>query len=88
METSHRHRSFISKLKTTKAPKLFESEIPPEDIDYDESKQAHQPQKWLECLLKIRHVSPLIPVPTPDSPLAKALWSLSATSIPPDTKAV
>ena len=71
-----------------KAPKRFETEVPPEDIEIDKNNQAHQPQKWLECLLKIRNVSPLIPVPTPDSPLAKALWSQSATSIPPDTKAV
>ena len=83
-----------------RAPKRFETTIPSEDdVEMEEGdeeakiegggrKQKYQPQKWLECLLRIRNVSPLIPVPTQDSPLAQALWSQSVVSIPPNTKAV
>jgi 23S rRNA-/tRNA-specific pseudouridylate synthase len=64
-----------------RAPKRFETS-PPSTEDQSSS-------KWLECVLKVRQVSTLIPIPTPDSPLAQALWAQqTTTSIPPNTKAV
>jgi 23S rRNA-/tRNA-specific pseudouridylate synthase len=64
-----------------RAPKRFERSPP--------SMEDQSSSKWLECLLKVRQVSPLIPIPTPDSPLAQALWAQqTTTSIPPNTKAV
>lgn len=66
-----------------RAPKRFEIAPPLAGIENDDE------SKWLECLLKVQQVSPLIPIPTPDSPLAQALWAQQpTTNIPPNTKAV
>eukprot|EP00980_Cylindrotheca_fusiformis_P003064 scaffold713_cov131-Cylindrotheca_fusiformis.AAC.22 len=63
-----------------RAPKRFEK-LPPTN--------ETSTSKWSECLLKIRHVSPLIPIPNPNSSLAHALWAQQkTTSVPPNVKAV
>lgn len=70
---------------SVRAPKRFELVPPPTTSDAAEESNC---KKWLECLLKIRSVSPLVPIPTPECPLAQALWEQSAAKIPPNTKAL
>jgi 23S rRNA pseudouridine1911/1915/1917 synthase len=67
-----------------RAPKRFET-VPPPSENSEEDKSSN---KWLECLLRIRKVSPLQPIPTPTTSLAKQLWAQSVADVPPNVKAV
>ncbi|KAL3932005.1 MAG: hypothetical protein SGBAC_011052 [Bacillariaceae sp.] len=70
-----------------RAPKRFEVDIPKEETENDENETSGR--KWYECLLKVKRVSPLIPMESPDCPLAQSLWSQQVTtSIPNGTRAV
>jgi phosphohistidine phosphatase len=67
-----------------RAPKRFESELPPMEKDGEENNNNRK--EWLECLLQITNISSIYPIPTDQHPLAKQLWT--STLMPPSTKAV
>eukprot|EP00526_Cylindrotheca_closterium_P007005 CAMPEP_0113624752 /NCGR_PEP_ID=MMETSP0017_2-20120614/12771_1 /TAXON_ID=2856 /ORGANISM="Cylindrotheca closterium" /LENGTH=727 /DNA_ID=CAMNT_0000534815 /DNA_START=99 /DNA_END=2282 /DNA_ORIENTATION=- /assembly_acc=CAM_ASM_000147 len=70
-----------------RAPKRFEVDIP-EKIEGEDNDESAD-RKWYECLLQVKRVSPLIPIPTPDCQLAQSLWAQQVTtSMPKGTRAV